>query len=217
MYLSRTKALQGGASILILLLLTLHFVKSRSPAGGFLGFDGKGAVFHGNLPLAAEAPRSELEFKEGRMVRRSTGDLFSGWAVEAYPDGSRQSRCMVSNGVLNGLSLGWHTNGVVAIREWFVNGRSEGVRTRWDDKGRRYSESEVKDGVLNGLHRVWHTNGQMACEMVFVSGKGNGVARRWNSNGMLTGTWTLSEGAVVAVNHSAETTELVRVSKGASQ
>jgi antitoxin component YwqK of YwqJK toxin-antitoxin module len=46
----------------------------------------------------------------------------------------------VSNGQLNGVSEGWFTNGVLQIREHFMDGSSEGPVTKWHSSGAKLSE-----------------------------------------------------------------------------
>jgi len=123
-------------------------------------------------------------------------NAFTGVMVDFYPDGTLQSRTAVSNGVLNGLSEGWWTNGVLAVRETFTAGRSEGVRTKWDMSGNRIAETDIRQGRIEGLHREWHTNGQPSVEVTMVAGLPHGVSRKWTLDGKLAGQWILSNGVV---------------------
>lgn len=147
----------------------------------------------------AEISRAQLELKQGLLVRRSSDVPFSGWIVESYPDGGRESRSRVEGGILNGLSVGWHTNGVMAVREWVVRGKTHGIRTKWDLDGNRRSESEIKEGILDGVHREWYPTGVLASEVMFVNGKAAGPARRWAPDSTLEGEWLMSNGLAVAV------------------
>lgn len=142
--------------------------------------------------------RDRLVLREGRWMKTDETNAFTGMMVEFYPDGTLLSRSAVSNGVLQGVSEGWWTNSVLAVRETFREGRSHGVRTKWDIEGRRIAEAGIRDGQIDGFHREWHTNGQLAVEVSMAGGKPQGVSRKWNSEGALVGQWSLSNGVVVA-------------------
>mgnify|MGYP000002579805 CR=1 FL=1 len=145
-----------------------------------------------------QVSRNQLVLQQGRLMKTSQTNAFTGLMVEFYPDGSLQSRSGVSNGLLHGISEGWHTNGVLAIREVFVEGKSHGTRTKWDAVSNRIAETTISRGQIHGSHREWHPNGQPALEMSMVEGKAQGTARKWNPEGVLMGQWSLSNGVVVA-------------------
>lgn len=147
---------------------------------------------------AEQVPRNQLVLQQGRLMKTSQTNAFTGLMVEFYPDGSLQSRSGVSNGLLHGISEGWHTNGVLAIHEVFVEGKSHGTRTKWDAVSNRIAETTISRGQIHGSHREWHPNGQPALEMSMVEGKAQGTARKWNPEGVLMGQWSLSNGVVVA-------------------
>jgi hypothetical protein len=147
---------------------------------------------------AEQVPRNQLVLQQGRLMKTSQTNAFTGLMVEFYPDGSLQSRSSVSNGLLHGVSEGWHTNGVLAIREVFVEGKSHGIRSKWDATSHRIAETTISRGQIHGSHREWHPNGQPALEMSMVEGKAQGTARKWNPEGVLMGQWSLSNGVVIA-------------------
>jgi len=140
---------------------------------------------------------SEVELKEGRLMRKETTEVFSGWLTESYRTGGLRSRSFVSNGVLEGLSEGWHTNGVLQVSEHFVGGRSEGVVTKWDLDGRRVSEAITRSGLMEGRFQRWHTNGTLAEEMEMRQGQPHGLARSWYPSGSLKAEVQLEDGKVV--------------------
>lgn len=141
---------------------------------------------------------SEVELKEGRLMRKGTAEIFSGWLTESYRSGGLRSRSFVSNGVLEGLSEGWHTNGVLQVSEHFVGGRSEGTVTKWDADGHRASEATTRAGLMEGRFQRWHTNGTLAEEMEMRQGQPHGLARSWYPSGSLKAEARLEDGNVVS-------------------
>ena len=149
------------------------------------------------LVPAEQVSRNQLVLQQGRLMKTSQTNAFTGLMVEFYPDGTLQSRSVVSNGLLHGVSEGWHTNGVLAITEMFVEGTSHGTRTKWDAASNRIAETTISAGQIHGSHREWYTNGLPALEMSMVDGKAQGLARKWNPDASLAGQWVLSNGVVI--------------------
>ena len=157
------------------------------------------------LVPAEQVSRNQLVLQQGRLMKTSQTNAFTGLMVEFYPDGTLQSRSAVSNGLLHGVSEGWHTNGVLAITEVFVSGTSHGTRTKWDAASNRIAETDIREGEIEGLHREWHTNGKPSLEVTMARGKAQGVARKWSLEGQLAGQWVMSNGVVIqAITNATE-------------
>lgn len=159
------------------------------------------ALFRAVRPRPVAEPElalADLVRMEGRLVfRNDTNRVFTGWVTEHYASGTPRSRSHVVDGRLEGLSEGWHTNGVLQVREPFVNGLSEGVVTKWHADGTKQSEGTAKAGKFEGNFRRWHTNGVLAEELILVSGQPHGLARSWFPSGSLKAEVMLEQGQVV--------------------
>ena len=134
---------------------------------------------------AAEAARTNLVLQDNRLHLRGRSTPFSGWMVEHYASGTLRSRSSLSNGLLHGLSQGWHTNGQLQVEEHFVAGTSHGVRTKWYPGGAKLSEATIADGKLNGPFRRWHENGALSEQVDFVADRPDGVALAYHPDGSL--------------------------------
>lgn len=148
-------------------------------------------------PALPEVARSEVELREGRWFWRGQEAAVTGWLVEHYDDGVRKSRSAVSNGWLEGESIGWHTNGAKQIEEWFRAGVSHGRRTRWNLDGSKLSEAEIVEGKIEGVFRRWHPDGTLAEEVQMKDGQPDGVSRAWFPSGYLKAEARLEQGKVV--------------------
>jgi antitoxin component YwqK of YwqJK toxin-antitoxin module len=141
---------------------------------------------------------SGLERVEGRlMVRGQTNQPFSGWMTVEDPEGRLQSRSHVLNGVLDGVSEGWFTNGVMQVREHFVAGKADGLVTKWHANGSKLSEGTAREGRLEGVFRRWHDNGRLAEEVTLRAGLAHGISRAWFPSGNLKAEVELEDGKVV--------------------
>ena len=55
-----------------------------------------------------ELPLKELVRRDGRLYQVSGAGPFTGIVTDAYEGGELKSRSVVTNGLLEGLSRGWH-------------------------------------------------------------------------------------------------------------
>ncbi len=133
------------------------------------------------VPACPERARSELQLRDNRLFDGER--LFTGIVFERYADGVLRSRSSVSNGLLQGLSQGWHTNGQLQIAEQFVAGIAHGPRTKWYPNGAKLSEANIAGGQLNGSFHRWHENGTLAEQIEFLNGRPEGVSLAWFSSG----------------------------------
>lgn len=142
-----------------------------------------------------ELTRQELTLTNGLNFRRGGTNPFTGLMTERYAQGGLRSRSAISNGLLNGRSHGWHTNGQLQIEEHFLNGVSHGVRTRWFADGAKESEATIVHGVIEGVFRKWHPNGALAQEISMSNGVPHGLSRAFAPDGALKNEVRLSHGA----------------------
>ncbi len=154
-----------------------------------------------------EVPRVSLVMKDGRLFRPGQGAPYTGTVVEHYSPGHLQSRSVISNGLLHGVSEGWHTNGVRQVTETFVAGVSDGVRLKWYPSGAKLSEANIAGGKLNGTFRRWYENGHLAEQIELRDDQPEGEslayypggslkARVRSERGKVVGTETFKEGEV---------------------
>src|SRR6185436_3564995 len=103
------------------------------------------------VQVVPEVARLHLTLRDGRLYRAGETRPYNGLMVEYYPDRVLQSRSTVSWGRLHRVSEGWHTNGMLQVREHFERGVSHGVRTKWDAQGRKLSEGTLVAGQFQGV------------------------------------------------------------------
>jgi len=144
-----------------------------------------------------EVPRSSLVLKDGRLHRPAQGEPFTGTVVEYYGPKQLQSRSVVSNGLLHGLSEGWHTNGVRQVTENFINGVSEGVRIKWYPSGAKLSEAVIVNGKLHGTFRRWDEQGKLAEQVELRDGQPHGESVAYFPSGCVKTRVRLERGQVV--------------------
>ena len=144
-----------------------------------------------------EAPRAELVLQQGRLFRPGQTAPFTGLMTELYPSGAKKSRSMIVNGLLHGISEGWHTNGQLAVREHFQKSVSHGLRTKWFAGGSKMSEANVVHGQLQGTFRRWHENGVLAELIEMRNGNVEGLSRAYYPSGFLKAQARMQDGRLV--------------------
>jgi antitoxin component YwqK of YwqJK toxin-antitoxin module len=162
-------------------------------AGGFW-LAGKRNAGRPATPVV-EVPRQEVELRDGQLVRKADGAIFSGVMFEQAAGGRRITEVPVKDGRVHGIARGWHDNGQLEVEEPFEDGVSHGVRTRWHPNGQKRNEATIVRGLLEGPFTEWHDNGQLATRMTLAAGKGEGVCETWDPDGRLKSRVTLRNGA----------------------
>ncbi|MBI1840372.1 MAG: toxin-antitoxin system YwqK family antitoxin [Verrucomicrobia bacterium] len=169
-------------AILIALLITIR--RERAPSGS---------------PTSASprsVARTNLVLVSGRLCLVGQTNGFTG-LMEERGDGFLRSRSVLSNGVLHGLSEGWHTNGQLQVREYFREGVSHGTRTKWYPEGRKLSEASIVEGKLEGPFRRWHENGALSEQIEFVADQPDGVSISDFPSGFLKARVVMKTGKLV--------------------
>ena len=147
-----------------------------------------------------ETHRTNLLFQTGRWQLPGATNGFTGLLLDTYEDGARKSLSMVSNGLLHGRSVGWHTNGQQQVEEHFVAGTSHGLRAKWHPNGQKLSEVNIVNGQLQGTFRSWHENGEPAEIVELKDGQPEGLSKSYFPSGFLKSQVTLRNGKVVEQN-----------------
>jgi antitoxin component YwqK of YwqJK toxin-antitoxin module len=146
---------------------------------------------------AREIARRDLVQIDGRWFQTGHTNPFTGIMVDRYPDGSPLSRCDISNGLLNGLSETWYTNGQIQVREHFKSGISHGLREKWHENGARLSQATIVEGKVTGTFQSWHDNGQLSEQIEMKLGKADGIAWAYYPSGFVKAETTVQDGQIL--------------------
>ncbi len=148
-------------------------------------------------PRGVSVSRGFLTLRDGKLFRQSAAVPFTGFMQEHYESGTRKSRSEVKNGLLDGVSEGWHTNGVRQVLEHFDRGLSHGARIKWHENGRRLSEVTIVRGVLHGTFRRWDEGGVLLETVELRSGKPDGKSVGYYPSGFVRVEAMMKEGQIV--------------------
>jgi antitoxin component YwqK of YwqJK toxin-antitoxin module len=143
-----------------------------------------------------EIGMNEIAKTNGLIWKAGDVNPFSGFLMDRFPDGKVLSRSEVKNGRLDGVSLGYYTNGVLQVKEHFVAGVSDGVREKWYPDGSLQMRGSIVGGEFHGNFRRWHTNGQLSEVMQMKRGKADGEAFGFFASGYRKSFTRLKTGEV---------------------
>ncbi len=143
-----------------------------------------------------EVKREALIVRDGRRYRQDESTPFTGVMTEVYGNGTLQSRSVISNGLLEGLSEGWYTNGCKQVEEIFRGGVSNGLRVKWYENGQELSEAPIVSGKIEGVFKRWYENGVLAEEIPMRDGNPSGLVRAFYPSGRLKAEARLTDGVV---------------------
>lgn len=141
--------------------------------------------------------RTNLVLQAGSWRLSGTTSLFTGLLLDTYEAGSRKSLTTVSNGLLHGVSRGWHTNGQQQVVEYYVAGTSHGLRTKWHPNGQQLSEVTIVDGKLHGTFRRWDEQGALTEVIEMKAGQPDGLSRAYYPSGSLKAEARLEQGRLL--------------------
>lgn len=141
--------------------------------------------------------RSNLLMRAGCWFSQQGTNVFTGWMVDFYPDGTLLSRAAISNGLLNGPCESWFANGQIQSRECFSNSVSSGPRSKWHENGQLQSTATIVEGVMEGVFRRWYDNGQLAELIPMAHGEPNGSAIAYYASGFVRAETQTSAGKVI--------------------
>lgn len=167
-------------------------------------------------PAPAPAAHLSPEVHITNLLRDARGwgwvgrtNLFTGWLIDTYAGGELKSRSSVSNGVLQGLSLGWHTNGMLQVEETYRTGVSHGLRSKWYPDGHLLSEAPIEEGRLQGVFQRWDEQGLLIEEIEMRMSQPDGLARSYHSDGSIQTEARMRSGQLVK-KQSWEPGEMIR-------
>lgn len=140
---------------------------------------------------------ADVEKVDGFVVRRSTGERFTGTIVDFFPSGAKRMRRSVADGQAEGFWIEWYESGVPRYMGSWAAGRGEGVWFYFHENGEVRVRTTVVDDVFTGPEESWYANGRKAYEGINLNNNQDGVWRYWNEDGTLDRTERYEDGELV--------------------
>ena len=129
---------------------------------------------------------TNLRLLEGRLrYEPDPADKGKTLSIGDYANGKPHYRYPMKDGQFHGECLGWHQDGTIASREFFLEGKLSGLCRSWHKNGIKLSERLWIDGLREKTHRQWHDNGNIHVYENFSKGLPEGKRLEWYPTGTL--------------------------------
>lgn len=135
----------------------------------------------------------ELAFKDDTLFFR--GKKFEGVLFSLDNEG-RDSVSVesYSNGLLNGVSKKWYSNGQLMEIRYYKQGQKNGKQTAYWENGKKRFEFIAKADQYEGVLKEWNTDGRLIHLANFVNGQEEGPQRLWYDNGKIRANYIIMNG-----------------------
>lgn len=128
-----------------------------------------------------------VEKKGGSEVRQG---FFASW----FKDGKPRSILHFRNGIIEGESISWFTNGQMGSKGSMSKDKRTGPWAFWNLDGSKARVGTYSNGIEQGGWSFWYANGKLAAKGNYAKGLQNGQWEFFNSDGSVLKSVSFSEG-----------------------
>ena len=126
----------------------------------------------------------DVERRHGGLTYEIGSDVpLSGLVREIYSRKQKKSEVHFVDGKRDGLSTRWWPNGEKQFEGNFEAGRPVGLQTDYYQNGNKKTEKTLVKGLPDGIVTTWHANGNMARQETMVNGVRHGLVVAWYDDG----------------------------------
>ena len=123
---------------------------------------------------ACKIPHDTMTWYHATKYVKSIGTYIDGkkegmW-LQYDEQGRMRDSATYSNGHLNGIGLGWHSNGIPSDSTSF-DGEGNGVKVTWDDEGNVTSAGRMEQDTLCKGRWQYFSEGKLIATVDFANGK----------------------------------------------
>jgi antitoxin component YwqK of YwqJK toxin-antitoxin module len=96
-------------------------------------------------------------------IETFNGILFTGIAVEYYPNGTPLSEVEHINGLRSGWTREWYQNGQIKLEQYFIRTVLDGIFREWHENGKLKTEKKVEEAIVVES-KEWNQKGELLSE-----------------------------------------------------
>lgn len=138
--------------------------------------------------FAVEYPADAIEKKGDMFYIKETGAPLTGTLIRTFADGQFKSAFV--DGILNGESQGYYTNGKLEHTITFKDNKKEGPFKKYDENGNLLASSNYKADKLEGDFIAYYPNGAVYFKETYQNDLLNGVKEIHYESGQLKSSAT---------------------------
>jgi antitoxin component YwqK of YwqJK toxin-antitoxin module len=140
--------------------------------------------------------RSEISISRTTGDREYAGEPFTGLAVSYHSNGILAKEEAFLNGRRHGYVKHWFESGALGFASTYQAGRREGLATSWWGNGNKRSETLYVNDQISGISWRWYKTGEKFKRFNYLAGKPTGLQQAWRSNGKLFSNFEYKNGRV---------------------
>ena len=156
------------------------------------------------ISCSKEIPYSQSVERNGLKYEVNSEEPFSGTIISNSVYSDLNFKMSYKNGVLNGVSEGYYSNGQIKYKENYLNGKPDGVQEAYYESGQIKSKSTIRNGELDGIAEKYYENGQKEYKHLFKNGKraNEGVHTTYYFNGQIKSKFNYLNGELDGVQEA---------------
>lgn len=148
---------------------------------------------------------SKLYFNRINSCWTLNGEVFSGYAVSYYDDGTIKEKIAIWQGQKHGQSLRWFPDGHLHQLTDYHEGKLHGDKKLWsaDTSHLLLAQLHYREGKAHGEQKLWYPTGELFKKLHLNQGREEGIQQAFRRNGALYANYEAREGRIYGLKKAA--------------
>ncbi|WP_339752656.1 membrane-binding protein [Algoriphagus aquimarinus] len=148
---------------------------------------------------------SELLYDTKTSIWTLNEQLFSGYAVSFYPDGTPKEKIGILKGRKQNQAITWYADGHYKDIATYHQGKLNGDKKNWSPDPAHILESHLHyvSGKPHGEQKKWYPSGEVFKILHLNMGKEEGLQQAFRENGALFANYEAREGRIFGLKKTA--------------
>lgn len=123
-----------------------------------------------------------------------SGQKFSGYTCDLYPNGDTVFLIAYVNGLQQGLCKKWYPDKQIAEERLYNNGRKDGMQKAWWQNGKPKFIFEAVNDEYTGEFKEWNSDGALIKFFHYTKGQEEGSQQLFYDNGKIRSNYVIIAG-----------------------
>lgn len=191
-------------SLLVLFLLSLFLFSCTEKVK-------KNNVHIGNeIQNIIKTPNTKIEesllfHDKNKSLWTLNGELYSGYSMRYYQDGTIKQQIGILNGRKHNQSIEWFSDGHIKCESNYIKGKLSGEKKTWFPGSDHILKSKLnyQFGKADGEQKTWYLTGEIYKILNLNMGKEDGIQRAYRKNGELYANYEAKEGRIFGLKKTS--------------
>ncbi|WP_282042843.1 toxin-antitoxin system YwqK family antitoxin [Winogradskyella flava] len=154
--------------------------------------------------------KTELTYHHQGAIWTLGDELYSGFAVDYYPDHSLKEKFGILNGKKQHKTMQWYPDGHLKRVINYHKGQLHGVKKIWsaDTLHVLIAQLNYNRGKAHGEQKKWYSTGELYKTLNLYHGKEEGVQQAYRKNGTLYANYEARHGRIFGLKRATPCYEL---------